>query len=71
MESKSADNNKPVAPNKETRHIVIYGYTREELGNIMRHFEAQLPEYVKITIDSRNLVTKVTFIPGWSSYVSK
>ena len=60
MENKSADNNKHTESNKETRHVVIYGYTREELGNIMRHFEAQLPEFVKITIDSHNLVTKVT-----------
>ncbi len=45
---------------KETRHVVIYGYTREELRNLMRHFESQLPEFVKISIDSNNLVTKIT-----------
>ena len=45
---------------QETRHVVIYGYTREELRNIMHHFESQLPEYVKISIESNNLVTKVT-----------
>lgn len=45
---------------KEIRHVVIYGYTRAELANIMRHFEAQLPEFVKITIDNTNLVTRVT-----------
>lgn len=45
---------------KETRHVVIYGYTRDELRNIMRHFESQLPEFVKISIDSNNLVTKIT-----------
>ncbi len=44
----------------ETRHVVIYGYTREELTRIMRHFEEQLPEYVKITIDTNNLVTKIS-----------
>lgn len=44
----------------ETRHIVIYGYTRQELVKVMKHFEAQLPEFVKITIDSSNLVTKIT-----------
>lgn len=44
----------------EQRHLVIYGYTRDELSNIIRHFEAQLPEYVKISIDSDNLVTKIT-----------
>lgn len=45
---------------KETRHVVIYGYTREELRNLMHHFEMQLPEFVKISIDSNNLVTKIT-----------
>lgn len=45
---------------KETRHIVIYGYTRQELSKVMKHFEAQLPEYVKIAIDSSNLVSKIT-----------
>lgn len=44
----------------ETRHVVIYGYTRQELSKVIRHFEAQLPEFVKITIDTSNLVTKIT-----------
>lgn len=44
----------------ETRHIVIYGYTRQELSKVMKHFEAQLPEFVKITIDNTNLVTNIT-----------
>ncbi len=44
---------------RETRHVVIYGYTKAELANILSHFEAQLPEFVKITIESDNLVTKV------------
>lgn len=44
----------------ETRHIVIYGYTRQELLKVMRHFEAQLPEFVKMTIDTENLVSKIT-----------
>lgn len=45
---------------KETRHVVIYGYTRQELANVMRHFEKQLPDFVKITIDNSGLVTKIT-----------
>lgn len=49
-----------VSKSTEKRHVVIYGYTRDELRNIMRHFESQLPEYVKISIDSDNLVTKIT-----------
>lgn len=55
------DSPKPgVSKSTEKRHVVIYGYTRDELRNIMRHFESQLPEYVKISIDSDNLVTKIT-----------
>ena len=44
----------------ETRHVVIYGYTRQELSKVMKHFEAQLPEFVKITIDNTHLVTNIT-----------
>ena len=44
----------------ETRHVVIYGYTRQELSKLIRHFEAQLPEFVKVTIDNTNLVTNIT-----------
>lgn len=44
----------------EKRHIVIYGYTKEELANVMRHFEDRLPEFVKISIDTSNRVTKIT-----------
>ena len=44
----------------ETRHVVIYGYTHEELGKILRHFEAQLPDYIRISIHNSNLVTRVT-----------
>lgn len=43
----------------EKRHIVIYGYTRQELAALMRHFESQLPEYVKVTITSSGLVTNI------------
>lgn len=44
----------------ETRHVVIYGYTHTELSNIMKHFEQQLPEFVKISVETDNLVTKIT-----------
>lgn len=49
-----------VATHTEKRHVVIYGYTKQELANVIRHFESQLPEFVKITIDNSNLVTKIT-----------
>lgn len=45
---------------EEKRHVVIYGYTKQELNKIIKHFENQLPEYVKITVDSSDLVTKIT-----------
>ena len=44
----------------EKRHIVIYGYTRQELSKVIKHFESQLPDFVKITIDNTNLVTNIT-----------
>lgn len=45
---------------EEKRHVVIYGYTKQELTRIIRHFESQLPEFVKITVDNSDLVTKIT-----------
>ena len=44
----------------EKRHLVIYGYTKQELTKVMKHFESQLPDFVKITIDNTNLVTNIT-----------
>ncbi len=54
------------AQHRETRHVVIYGYTRSELSRLMKHFEQMLPENVKITIDTSNLVTRIT-LTGISS----
>lgn len=45
---------------REVRHTVIYGYTKQELKNIMRHFESQLPEFVKVEINNTHLVTRIT-----------
>lgn len=45
---------------KETRHIIIYGYTRQEIAKIMRHFEETLPEYVNLKIDTTQRVTRIT-----------
>lgn len=44
----------------EKRHVVIYGYTRQELSKIIRHFESQLPDFIKLTVDTTDLVTKIT-----------
>ncbi|MDE7159535.1 MAG: CinA family protein [Muribaculaceae bacterium] len=54
------DNTKSDSPSVEKRHTVIYGYTHKELAKVLRHFEQQLPEFVKITFDNSNLVTRVT-----------
>lgn len=56
--SKTNDNTEHV--HREARHLVIYGYTRQELAKLMRHFESLLPEYVRISVDSTNLVTRIT-----------
>lgn len=58
VKSPKPDNNENL--HTETRHVVIYGYTRQELSKVMKHFEAQLPEFVKTTIDNTNLVTTIT-----------
>jgi len=44
----------------EVRHLVIYGYSKQELAKIMKHFESQLPEYVKIDTETEHLVTRIT-----------
>lgn len=54
------DKIQPDTDHRETRHVVIYGYTRQELSKVMRHFESMLPEYVRIAIDSNHLVTRIT-----------
>lgn len=46
--------------NKETRHLMIYGYTAQDLAKILRHFQAQLPEYITLSIESEQLLTRVT-----------
>ena len=64
MENSNKKNSKKNKDGKslftERRHMVIYGYTKQELLKVMKHFEAQLPEFVKITIDTNNLVTNIT-----------
>lgn len=44
----------------EKRHVVIYGYTRQELSKIIRHFQSQLPDFIKLKVDNTDLVTKIT-----------
>ena len=61
--SKSRDGKRQSTP-RETRHVVIYGYTRRELSNLIKHFEQMLPEYVKVTVNTDNLVTNITLASG-------
>ena len=51
---------KTASSHEEKRHVVIYGYTKQELSKIMKHFESQLPDFVKINIENSDLVTKIT-----------
>lgn len=54
MEKKSGNKH------KEVRHVVIYGYTKQELSDILHHFQSQLPEFVKVSVDFDNLITSIT-----------
>lgn len=45
---------------KEVRHVVIYGFKRQELERLMHHYKAALPDFVDITVESANLLTKIT-----------
>ena len=56
----SKEKNIGKSTHEEKRHLVIYGYTKTEVSKIIRHFESQLPDYVKISIDNSDLVTKIT-----------
>lgn len=43
----------------ERRVISIFGYTNRELTDILRHFRSQLPEFVKMSTVTVNLVTRI------------
>ncbi|MCM1319003.1 MAG: CinA family protein [Muribaculaceae bacterium] len=44
---------------KEERHVVIYGYTREDLQKLMHHFEASLPDYISLSYKTHGECTHV------------
>ncbi len=46
----------------EHRHVVIYGYTREDLQRVMKHFRTALPEYISIDFRTRALCTHIRLI---------
>lgn len=45
---------------KETRHIVIYGYTRQELSKVLQHFERELPDYITMSLYTKNEFARIT-----------
>lgn len=56
------DNNK----HKEERHVIIYGYTRDDLHKLMHHFETSLPDYISLTFNTNGECTHVV-LKGASS----
>lgn len=56
---KADETNKKPAKHREERHVVIYGYTREDLQKLMHHFEASLPDYINITFKTHGECTHV------------
>lgn len=53
-------------PNIEKRHLIVYGYTRDELASVLRHFEMHLPEYIKLGIEANLLLSKITLTGSYS-----
>lgn len=53
--------NAPVSPSdhKEERLITIYGYSDDELADIICHFRKQLPDFVTMMTKTSNLITKI------------
>lgn len=48
--------------NTEKRYVIVYGYTRKEIAGILKHFEKHLPEYIRMHIESKLLLSKVILI---------
>lgn len=46
--------------NIEKRHVIVYGYTKEEIAGILKHLERHLPDYITIGIEAQLLVSKIT-----------
>lgn len=59
------NNDKPAQPRKpgddaERRHLVIFGYEAKEMERLMKHFKAQLPDFIRLRVRTENLVTFIT-----------
>ncbi len=65
MNTATPDNNTDAAMNEKTplfterRIVTIYGYSEEELYDILNHFKRQLPGFVKMITRTTHLVTKI------------
>lgn len=46
----------------EKRHIIVYGYTRKEIAGVLKHFIKHLPEYIKMSIESELLLSKIILV---------
>ncbi len=44
----------------ERRHLVIFGYDNREINTLMKHFKAQLPDFIEMQVSTDNLVTHIT-----------
>lgn len=45
--------------NTEKRHVIVYGYTRKEIMGVLKHFIKHLPEYIRMSIQSNLLTSKI------------
>lgn len=46
----------------ESRHLIIYGYTRSELSKVLSHFERLLPPNVTMNLHCKQELAKVTLV---------
>jgi len=45
--------------NTEKRYVIVYGYTRKEIIGILKHFEKHLPEYIRMSIESELMISRI------------
>lgn len=53
---------KSEAIHTEQRNIIIYGYSRKELENQMRHFRTGLPDYISLTMHSHGHCANIRLV---------
>ena len=44
----------------ETRYLIIYGYTRNELSKVLTRFEAHLPQNISMSLNCKQEFAKIT-----------